>query len=519
MEVEDGHSCLENNNSGTDVNSLVNTNRGTITSRSAKDGNSNLPVDDGSDGTSASGAVSGGSPAGLNKSSPSSCSQQYKHRREAPSPTGQGENYGVAKIKAVMKACKTDAERKPNLSYIALISLAIQSTPEQKILLGDIYQWLMDTFPYYKSKERSWRNSIRHNLSLNECFVKVGRGDSGKGKGNYWAVHPANIDDFQKGDFRRRHARRRVKHCNEDQEKHQLQLQLNEASILQAQEQQQKQQQFKPDHAGEIFDCRDAVPGTTGILTSSGYVPMTLTRAPASVLVEMFGARNILTRQEMLQLQFEDGTIPRSSQGKKSTSKKNISSSSNSNSNISRPIPTPMLDSDYKNVFGNLSVTDTEQAAVHLGELSDTWTNLSTTSPYLDVSYEEIIQSNGAYENLADNVIPTSEGNSSSCRFSSFGYPTHDLIGGAHQPQPANDVNTLCAPSSASTAATWNAAGLGFAAMPMAPGSTQDLLLEQLLSGTDRASQDHLGTGLELHYNSVQMTVTTSVSGKVQGMW
>ncbi|CAH1781837.1 unnamed protein product, partial [Owenia fusiformis] len=54
---------------------------------------------------------------------------------------------------------------------------------------------------------RAWRNSIRHNLSLNECFIKAGRADSGKG--NYWSIHPACIEDFSKGDYRKRNARRR----------------------------------------------------------------------------------------------------------------------------------------------------------------------------------------------------------------------------------------------------------------------------------------------------------------------
>lgn len=54
-----------------------------------------------------------------------------------------------------------------------------------------------------------WRNSIRHNLSLNDCFIKAGR--SANGKGHYWAIHPANMEDFQKGDFRRRRAQRRVR--------------------------------------------------------------------------------------------------------------------------------------------------------------------------------------------------------------------------------------------------------------------------------------------------------------------
>lgn len=98
---------------------------------------------------------------------------------------------------------------KPTHSYIALISKAILSSPNKKMLLGEIYQYIMNTHPYYRSEDKYWRNSIRHNLSLNECFIKVGRSDNGKG--NYWAIHPANVDDFAKGDFRRRRARRRAR--------------------------------------------------------------------------------------------------------------------------------------------------------------------------------------------------------------------------------------------------------------------------------------------------------------------
>ncbi|CAM9774376.1 unnamed protein product, partial [Bubo scandiacus] len=91
---------------------------------------------------------------------------------------------------------------KPSQSYIALISTAILSSPEKKLLLSDIYQWIMDNYPYFKNKEKSWRNSVRHNLSLNECFVKAGRSDNGKG--HFWAIHPANLEDFAKGDYHRR---------------------------------------------------------------------------------------------------------------------------------------------------------------------------------------------------------------------------------------------------------------------------------------------------------------------------
>ena len=98
---------------------------------------------------------------------------------------------------------------KPVHSYIALISKAILSHPDKKMVLSDIYQFIMGNFPYYNNDEKAWRNSIRHNLSLNECFIKVGRAENGKG--NYWSIHPSCVDDFSKGDYRRRQARRRAR--------------------------------------------------------------------------------------------------------------------------------------------------------------------------------------------------------------------------------------------------------------------------------------------------------------------
>ena len=98
---------------------------------------------------------------------------------------------------------------KPTHSYIGLIALAILSTPEKKIVLSDIYQWILDNYLYFRNRGPGWRNSIRHNLSLNDCFIKCGR--SVNGKGHYWTIHPANFDDFSRGDFRRRRAQRRVR--------------------------------------------------------------------------------------------------------------------------------------------------------------------------------------------------------------------------------------------------------------------------------------------------------------------
>ena len=116
--------------------------------------------------------------------------------------------------------CRND-KAKPPYSYASLIAQALLAAPNKRLTLASIYAWIMDRYPYYRSENCGWQNSIRHNLSLNECFVRVSKQiadyDSQDhliqtttyqqhelGKGAFWTIDESMMDDFEDGMFKRR---------------------------------------------------------------------------------------------------------------------------------------------------------------------------------------------------------------------------------------------------------------------------------------------------------------------------
>lgn len=81
-------------------------------------------------------------------------------------------------------------EVKPPHSYVALIYLAMKHSGRSKVTLAEIYDYIRTRFTYYRHAGTGWKNSIRHNLTQQKCFVKVARmAEDGGGKGGFWAPH------------------------------------------------------------------------------------------------------------------------------------------------------------------------------------------------------------------------------------------------------------------------------------------------------------------------------------------
>ncbi|VDM91732.1 unnamed protein product [Onchocerca ochengi] len=96
-------------------------------------------------------------------------------------------------------------QEKPPYSYIALIAMAIYAKPDRKATLTEIYTFLQSNFDFFRGEYNGWKNSIRHNLSLNECFIKLPKSSGGRsGKGHQWTIDQNCEFFFEEGSYRRR---------------------------------------------------------------------------------------------------------------------------------------------------------------------------------------------------------------------------------------------------------------------------------------------------------------------------
>lgn len=127
--------------------------------------------------------------------------QQQQQQHVSPESTSQDAD---TKPSSSDKKSGIRRQEKPPYSYIALIVMAIQHSPTKRLTLSEIYTFLQQRFPFFRGSYQGWKNSVRHNLSLNECFIKLPKGLGRPGKGHYWTIDPASEFMFEEGSFRRR---------------------------------------------------------------------------------------------------------------------------------------------------------------------------------------------------------------------------------------------------------------------------------------------------------------------------
>lgn len=133
-------------------------------------------------------------------------SSPIKPQRAKRMKSDQGRSSGVNTVEEFLDhlsdeahvSALQDPNKKPPYSYAMMIVLSILQSDSGKLTLSQIYYWISSHFPYYKPKDAGWQNSIRHNLSLNEAFVKGGK--SLDGKGHFWEIKSGYESKFFKND-------------------------------------------------------------------------------------------------------------------------------------------------------------------------------------------------------------------------------------------------------------------------------------------------------------------------------
>lgn len=132
------------------------------------------------------------------------------------SPGSDCENGSDGSGPASPKKHKENSEK--IVSYTEMIAKAIFASPNNMSTLAEIYNYLIVKYPILSSRGKSWKNSVRHTLSLNEWFVKIPKLDNAKCC--YWSIHPVYVQRFRRGDFQKQRKASVAKICSHQNQRY-----------------------------------------------------------------------------------------------------------------------------------------------------------------------------------------------------------------------------------------------------------------------------------------------------------
>ena len=133
----------------------------------------------------------------MNRAEQTKKREEYSKNVSVSHAEGKGQNKNQNQKKKQRKSRNSCP-----FSYIEMIAYAILSSPQKRATLSGIYSFIQNNYPSFTEHRERWKNTVRHNLSLHECFqrggIAVDRASC------YWHINPRFVVAFSRGDFSRR---------------------------------------------------------------------------------------------------------------------------------------------------------------------------------------------------------------------------------------------------------------------------------------------------------------------------